>query len=234
MIGVWEYINEKERLTMKVYSQRNEQDIILEYLSVKNIESGKLLDIGAFDGETYSNTRAIMLKYPKWKGVFVEPSAYSFYKLFKLYQEEPSRAELVNMIVSEENEMNDSSFVEFYDTPTHSAASSIQISNVHRFISKVDNNGLSIDPRKIFVGKIGMRELLKTFSDDSNYDFINVDVEGNSAKMVLQEWFNPLDYGCKIICIEHDNQLQPLCDKFNGLGYATIGYNGENLIFALL
>ena len=217
---------------MKNYSQRNEQEIILQYLSYKNLEFGRLLDIGAFDGETYSNTRAIMLKYPKWRGVFVEPSAYSFYKLFKLYQEEPSRAELFNMIVSEENEINGSSFVEFYDTPTHSAASSIQISNVHRFISKVDNNGLSIDPRKIFVGKIGLRELLKAFGG-SNYDFINVDVEGNSAKMVLQEWFNPLNYGCKIICIEHDNQIQPLCEKFNNLGYNVIYHNDENLIFAL-
>ena len=217
---------------MKIYSQTNEQTIILEYLSAKNIESGKLLDIGAFDGESYSNTRAIMIQYPKWVGVFVEPSAYSFYKLFRLYQEEPSRAELVNMIIVEEDETNDSSFIEFYDTPTHSAASSIKISNVHRFISKMDNNGVSIDPRKIFVGKIGLRELLKTFGG-SNYDFINVDVEGNSAKMVLQEWFNPLDYGCKIICIEHDGQQQPLCEKFNNLGYNIIDYNGENLIFAL-
>jgi FkbM family methyltransferase len=201
-------------------------------LSAKNIESGKLLDIGAFDGETYSNTRAIMIKYPNWVGVFVEPSAYSFYKLFRLYQEEPSRAELVNIIIVEEDETNDSSFIEFYDTPTQSPSSSINISNVHRFVSKMDNNGVSIDPRKIFVGKIGLRELLKTFGG-SNYDFINVDVEGNSAKMVLQEWFNPLDYGCKIICIEHDNQIQPLSEKFNNLGYNTIDYNGENLIFAL-
>lgn len=217
---------------MKNYSQNNEQDIILEYLSNNNMESGKLLDLAAFDGETYSNTRAIMLKYPQWRGVFVEPSAYSFYKLFKLYQEEPERAELVNMIITEERLVNDDSFIEFYDTPTHSAASSVEISNVHRFISKVNSKGFSVDPRKIFVGKMGLRELLNNFND-SNFEFMNIDVEGNSAKMVLQEWFNPLDYGCKLICIEHDNYLQPLCTKFNSLGYRTIAFTGENLIFGI-
>jgi hypothetical protein len=217
---------------MKNYSQNNEQTIILDYLSKNNLQSGNLLDIGAYDGETYSNTRAIMLGFPNWKGVFVEPSSYSFYKLFTLYQLEPSRAELVNSLIVEEEQLLNSVLAEFYDSPTQSPASSIHINNVNRFVSKVDVNGLSVDPRKIFVGKVGLKELFRKLNNCS-FEFINVDVEGNSAKLVLQDWFNPLNYGCKIICIEHDTLIQPLCDKFNSFGYKTIGYTGENLIFGL-
>jgi hypothetical protein len=169
---------------MKNYSQNNEQTIILDYLVQNNIQTGNLLDIGAYDGETYSNTRAIMLEFPKWKGVFVEPSSYSFYKLFTIYQQEPSRAELINLLIVEEEQLSELVLTEFYDSPTQSPASSINISNVNKFVSKVDVNGISVDPRKIFVGKIGLKELFYKFNNYS-FEFINVDVEGNSAKLVL-------------------------------------------------
>ena len=83
----------------KRYSQNNEQDIIMSYLESNELTSGQLLDIGAFDGETLSNTRAIMLRFKHWKGVFVEPSSFSFVKLFELYKMQPKRAELVNLAV---------------------------------------------------------------------------------------------------------------------------------------
>jgi hypothetical protein len=152
--------------------------------------------------------------------------------LFTIYQQEPSRAELINLLIVEEEQLSELVLTEFYDSPTQSPASSINISNVNKFVSKVDVNGISVDPRKIFVGKIGLKELFYKFNNYS-FEFINVDVEGNSAKLVLQNWFNPLDYGCKIICIEHDKMIEPLCNKFNSLGYKTIGFTGENLIFGL-
>jgi len=214
------------------YSQNNEQDTILTYLNYHDINSGTLLDIGAYDGETYSNTRAIMLKYPNWKGVFVEPSSHSFVKLFNIYQNEPRRAELINLIVTTEDELNNEVLLEFYDTPTQSPASSIDIKCVNRFVNKVDNFGASIDPRKVITAKAGLKELFLKFNNTS-FEFISVDIEGGSAKLVLQNWFNPLDYGCKIISIEHDNMIQELQNKFNRLGYNTISYTGENLIFGL-
>lgn len=214
------------------YSQNNEQDTILTYLNYYDITSGTLLDIGAYDGETYSNTRAIMIKYPKWKGIFVEPSSHSFVKLFNVYQNEPRRAELINLLVTTEDELNNEVLVEFYDTPTQSPASSIDIKCVNRFVNKVDNFGASIDPRKVITAKVGLKQLFLKFKN-TPFEFINVDIEGGSAKLVLQDWFNPLDYGCKLICIEHDNMISDLQNKFNNLGYKTISYTGENLIFGL-
>jgi len=214
---------------MKNYSQNNEQEILLNYLIKNNLIKGTLLDIGAFDGETYSNTRGIMLHFEDWKGVFVEPSSYSFYKLFSIYQNQPRRAELINILVVEELE-NNCNLIEFYDSPIAPAASSRDILNVHRFINNKNEQGDSIDPRKIFLGKTGLKNILKL---SNTFEFINIDVEGGSATLALQSWFNPIEYNCKLLCIEHDSKEQELYNKFKQLGYNLIGHNAENLIFGI-
>ena len=56
---------------MKKYSQNNEQEVILDFLEKNNMTSGRLLEIGAYDGEGFSNIRGLMIKYPQWKGVFI-------------------------------------------------------------------------------------------------------------------------------------------------------------------
>ena len=72
-----------------MYSQLNEEEIILDYFSEakKNriFLSGNILDIGANDGVTLSNTRALILKYPEIKGYFVEPNPECFSRLKTLY-----------------------------------------------------------------------------------------------------------------------------------------------------
>jgi len=62
------------------YSQNNEEDIILKYFGDFK---GHLLDIGANDGVTLSNSRKLM--ETGWTGDFVEPSDKPFVKLSTLY-----------------------------------------------------------------------------------------------------------------------------------------------------
>lgn len=63
-----------------MHSQNNEEQIILDYF--KDF-TGKFIDIGANDGVTFSNTRALAER--GWKGVLVEPSPKAFEKLKTLY-----------------------------------------------------------------------------------------------------------------------------------------------------
>jgi hypothetical protein len=65
---------------MKDYSENKEQDVILNYF--KNY-IGNFLDIGAGDGETKSNTRALALL--GWRGTFIEQYPSVFTKLEDLY-----------------------------------------------------------------------------------------------------------------------------------------------------
>jgi FkbM family methyltransferase len=214
---------------MKKYSQNNEQEIILNYLEKTNLVSGKMLEIGAYDGEGFSNVRSIMLKYPQWKGVFVEPSSYCFSRLVDLYKMEPRRAELINLAVVCENELEGSPLLKFHESPMSACSSSID-GHVQRWYNEVNSDGDSVNPRKIFVGKIGMREILEKFGP---FDLINIDVEGYSARLALQDWFDPRNYGCKIICIEQDGQYQKLQQKFLSFGYKLLGLNAENIIMGI-
>lgn len=64
-----------------MHSQNNEEEVILKYFEGK---TGTFLDIGANDGITFSNTRALAER--GWKGVLVEPSPKAFELLEKRYE----------------------------------------------------------------------------------------------------------------------------------------------------
>lgn len=66
------------------YSQSGEQALILEHFGDR---VGTFLDIGAADGEHFSNTRA--LAKLGWDGVLVEPSPKQFLGLLELYRNDP-------------------------------------------------------------------------------------------------------------------------------------------------
>jgi FkbM family methyltransferase len=221
---------------MHSYSQNKEQDIILSYLENINLTKGTFLDIGAFDGEKFSNTRGIFLKYPDWKGIFVEPSSFCFVKLFELYRDFPRRAELVNLAVVLEDELHrgSSNMIEFHDSPLSAASSTLgDWGSLADLVTK-NEDGDVVNPRKLHVGKIGMKQLLDTFG---RVDFINIDVEGYSAALATQEWFNPHNYGCKLICVEqdgHGGKIHPeIFKKYSSHGFQIVGRTWENLIMGL-
>ena len=60
-------------------------------------------------------------------------------------------------------------------------------------------------------------------------DFINIDVEGQSADLATLIDYNKLD--TKVICIEHDNQEQRLREHFSSIGYYPHYNNHTNIIF---
>jgi FkbM family methyltransferase len=68
-----------------MYSQHREDLFIVNQLSNNN-KIGSILDIGANDGTTYSNSRYFIEKLG-WKGVLVEPTSQCISKLNELYSE---------------------------------------------------------------------------------------------------------------------------------------------------
>ncbi len=225
----------------KRYSQNNEQDIIMSYLEANQLTGGKLLEVGAFDGETFSNVRAVLLRFKYWKGVLVEPSSFCFSKVFELYKAEPRRVELVNLAVLLEKDA-DKTLLEFHESP-NSAASSVGFEHAAIFNNEKNADGDIINPRKIYVGGIGLKELLSRFGN--SFDFINIDVEGFSSEMVLQDWFKPREYNCKLLCVEVDldstekvGQIpqvyrKKMDEKFLAMGYKVLGSTPENQIYGL-
>ena len=65
-----------------MYSQNNEERIILNYFLNRK---GNFLDIGANDGITLSNVRA--LAEMGWKGCLIEPSKKAYNKAVENYKQ---------------------------------------------------------------------------------------------------------------------------------------------------
>jgi FkbM family methyltransferase len=215
---------------MKQYSQNNEQQIILNYFANHKPHTKAMLDVGAFDGEIFSNTRALMQSDSGWTGVFAEPSSFCFAKLLKLYEQEPRRVKMLNAAVVSENKLQENSLLTFYDFP-NSTVSSIAENHTKKYGYEEKNEaGDIIKPYKIYIGQIGLKYILETFGP---FDFINIDVEGQSAELALQDWFNPRHYMCKLLCIEHDGKQDLIANKFAEFGYKTFGLNAENIIIGL-
>lgn len=80
------------------YSQSGEQAHLLEL--AKDLRPGRFLDIGAGDGQTFSNTRA--LAEAGWGGLLVEPAPWAFERLVDLYGDDPNYDLVAAVITPEE------------------------------------------------------------------------------------------------------------------------------------
>jgi FkbM family methyltransferase len=204
-----------------MYSQNNEEQIILDYF--KDKPKGILLDIGANDGVTFSNSRALIES--GWKAVLAEPSPVCVKKLLALYQGNESVVVAPFAIVSSEMAEANESLILHESGPLisegdHGLVSTIIESEKERFpavnYSPVEVQGLSYSD---FVS-LGSVDIFR---------FISIDAEGLDYAILSQIDLSLTD----MVCVEY-NGIDP--EKYiaycAGFGLKEIHRNGENLIFA--
>ncbi len=139
---------------MKNYSQYNEQEIILEFFKDKPV--GRFLDIGANDGVSGSNTRA--LAELGWSGVLVEVNPRIFVKLLENCKKFP-KLQCVNAAVMASGGLFE--FSEIYD-------------QCGTCVPRHQKNLPMLN--KFFVSAIHPTLIVSNFGND--FDFISIDVEG--------------------------------------------------------
>jgi FkbM family methyltransferase len=198
-----------------MYSQNNEEEIILGHL--KDLPTGRFLDIGAYDGQTFSNTLALAER--GWGGVCIEPSPITFVKLAELHRDRPA-IELVNAAIVAQN-INMP--VVFWDSHGDGVSTVI---DAHK--TKWEK-GSSVKFQKFWIYPMPLNVLFAGVGYD--FDFINLDVEGHSADLFLMLPLARLTK-CRCICIEHDGREPELMTYAAAFGYAPAGHNGENLILS--
>ena len=191
-----------------MYSQRNEEAVILDYF--KDAPTGRFLDIGAYDGRTFSNVLALAER--GWSGVLVEPSPHTFPALLSNYPDE-SRFTHVNALVgSGPNEI----------VPFHLSQDAVSsIDPVHR-----DKWESVVKFRTVLMPQVSVKALLSAVGIE--FDFVSVDTESTSA--VIAE--KMLICGCRpqLICIEHDAQWEVMKSIANEHGYTEISRTEENIL----
>lgn len=206
---------------MKDYSQNGEQKFILDWFH--NKPSGNVLDIGANDGMTFSNSLALIES--GWGGYLFEPSEIAF-KLLKLLHMGRTNVHCLNYGIG-----NDNGTFDYYDSGEHvghgdsSLISTFKIEELKRWEgSKFYNFEKKTAELKTFL------RFQHENPEATKFKFITIDIEGLDFDVLTQ--IDLTDVGCEMLIIETNGK-----DNFKYIEYCsshmmTLVYkNHENLIF---
>lgn len=207
------------------YSQNNEEEIIKNFFEEKEL-NGKhlvLLDIGANDGKTLSNSYACVLR--GWEGVLVEPSKKCFEKIKQLHN--LNAVEFFNVAISDKD-----GFSTFNESGTHAAH--IYGEN-HGLLSSLNDDQVQIWNKESFTKTEVETWTFKKLVEKSSYkkfDLISIDAEGFDLTILKQIDLTEVD--CKMLVIESNNvmgielEMMEYCSNFGMNFHAR---TRENLIF---
>ena len=188
------------------YSQGGEEAALLAL----NLEPGHLLDIGAADGMTFSNSRALIER--GWHAILVESSPDHFMTLFEEYRDHP-RVDLVLATVGVASDL-----VSFHHTKD--LVGTTEEAHFEKWREAATFDGA------FYTWTVPLVRLLEEFWP---LDVISIDTEGTSAKL-CHELF---DSGRlpRVIVVEHDSDATLDVRAF-GLGYRAVYCDGNNIVYA--
>lgn len=201
------------------YSQNGEQKFILQFF--KDKPKGAVLDIGANDGKTLSNSYAL-IHHMGWSGVLVEPSPKAFEMLSQLHKDRDEVC-CIEAAIGEETKQ-----VEFYDSGTHLNQGDVALLST---MNQADYNKWkqSTEFKTIQVSMVNWPFFLEE-SPIKKFDFISIDAEGNDFGILKQIDLDAV--GCSCICVEHNGAHQQFHEYLAGKGFKTILMNQENLLMS--
>jgi FkbM family methyltransferase len=196
----------------KDFSQGGEQRIIEQLFSGTN---GRLMDIGAWVPDSFSNSRALI--DAGWRAVLVEPAPIPFKALLDYYGDSPN-VELVNAAVGQA-----AGLVPFYDSGGDAISTT---DSAHR---DKWHTGSGCHFKKYWLQPLAMGALFDRFGFD--FDFINLDVEATNWDNFRSLPFSKL-VNLKAMCVEHDGMAQTMGSYVSGYGFQLVFSNAENVILA--
>jgi FkbM family methyltransferase len=198
------------------YSQNNEEQYILEYFKGKE-DNCFFAEIGSFHPFTFSNTRALVDLGAS--GIYIEPSPKCMQSFIDVYGLENEKILLIQAAITDYD-----GTIDFYDS-VGDAISSTSIEHKEKWEA-----GYNVKYDKITVECVAMETLLKGL-EDTQIDFLNLDVESTNIELfnLIPDWFWQR---LKMICIEHDGQMDYIISKLQPFGFNELHRNGENLILA--
>lgn len=216
---------------VKDYSQNGEQKVILEYFGAY---CKTVLDIGANDGATFSNSRALIESGSS--AVLVEPSPGAFAKLCHnshvLSHKLGNQPTLQQIILICAAITPTDGPVDFYDSGTHLNKGDVALlsTTVPAELERWKKSGEQFT--KTTVRGIAFESLLKECGR-SQFDFISIDAEGADYSILAQIDLRAV--GCQLLCIEcnqRGDDRRKMMDYCAKAGMRLHWTSHENLIFA--
>lgn len=197
-----------------MYSQYNEEEIILKYFGST---VGRFLDIGAYDGKTFSNTYALAEK--GWRGTLVEPAPVSFKALQDTYTKIKTESELVNAAVGPQM-----GIFPFFDC-AGDAVGSLSTAHMERWKEYCPFH-------KIYITVVTVQALLAALPGP--YDFISIDAEGVSLTILEAFLQQPQTMvKTKLFCVEAYGPEVDQVTRIIAGKYHEVGRTVENILFGV-
>ena len=207
-----------------MYYGQNKEDEVINNLIVSKYGSdfkGTILDLGANDGITLSNSRYFIEN--GWRGVLVEAGKLPYVKLMT--------TSLPNTLAINCAIGNQDGYLTFYESKNLINPDDVGLvsSLVADETQRWRNAGVGFDEYKVecytwdsFTDKFHLKSQL--------YDIISIDIEGMDYDVLIQ--MNLEELGCKVLCIEFNGKdMQKYCDYAMKFGMTLVHQNPENLIF---
>ncbi len=203
-----------------MYSQNKEEQVILNYFKGRK---GTFLDLGANDGSTLSNTRALALS--GWGGTLVDMVELCVNELHAKYGHRED-IQIIDKAIGLK-----AGKVKMYEGGDHlgndyGLLSTIKKGELNRWRGSKWDNFTETTADAITVPMLVDMLKYKT------YNFISIDVEGMDYDVLRQ--LNLKALGCELLCVEWNSKEANKYIKYCGLfGLKEIHRNGENLIFGI-
>lgn len=187
-------------------SQHGEQKIVLEFFKG---QTGRFLDLGAFDGITNSNTRA--LSDLGWRGVCVEASPETFIKLVANHKGNPNIV-CVNAAMQP------------HDKPAH-----LFLSKEPQLNSCLSETHLrEWASHDYWVGGITAKQIAEQFG--GSFDFVSLDIEGIDLQVLAT--MGPILKDTRLLCIEDCIPMDPFNQHYYDLLLVTAASFGLRRVVA--
>jgi FkbM family methyltransferase len=210
-----------------VYSQREEQTLIVDRLAAAMAGStGRVLDVGAYDGVSLSNSRRLIEM--GWEGVLVEPQPGTFARLARLY-EGVERVTLVNAALAARGGLR-RFFISRRADGEEDFYGAMDEGETRRW------SGAEVSFQEALVSCVEWEELFRSVG--RRFAFVTIDVEGGNTELFAALRLDAVE-GLRLVCVEKD---MPVGGDHAGLrarqvaharahGFGLIHETAENLLF---
>jgi FkbM family methyltransferase len=176
-----------------------------------SVPRGRFLDIGAHDGLSFSSTRALVEK--GWSGVYVEPDPYVLPALVSNTEDFKDRTTIEPVAIGLER-----GHLPFYSSKGDMVGSLSQAHKI-KWSSAVSFEEIQVDV-------ITLDDLAQKHG--TNFDFINLDVEGINWELFTQFDWNV--WTPKVVCIEYDDKLREIGHILENNGFTISYVSPENIV----
>lgn len=189
----------------KYYSQIR-QDEFLNEVVFNNKKNGYFIDIGAHDGQTFSNSLFFELNN-NWEGICIEPNPKVFKELNSL-----RKSINLNVCIGESNKIVKFTQIEGYAEMLSGISEKYDKRHIERIEKELSSKGGKLNEIEVDMIALDSIEELK----NKKIDFVSIDTEGNEFDIILSMNFSKLDI--KAIVIENnygDNRIRNYLLKFD-------------------